>query len=170
MTVNRRFWITDFRLLQEANAGPFRFGGCGLTFFTACQKREYPNGRALPAGEPQGREYIDGRCRDQSISRHTVADHVGINPNHLSAVFSRETGFNDPHYFSFIFKSIPAFPPGNGKNRKPKNEASLPCFNRTASLIDIVSLFYINNALNSIFKNYKFLNIPDKIRIGNLIL
>ena len=38
--------------------------------------------------------YIDQHYRDQDVSLHIVADHVGISPNHLSAVFSQETGEN----------------------------------------------------------------------------
>jgi two-component system response regulator YesN len=86
----------------------------------------------------KAKAYIERNYGDQDISLHTVASHVGISPNHLSTVFSQETGenfiecltrvrierakcllkntgmknadiacetgFNDPHYFSFIFK------------------------------------------------------------------
>jgi two-component system response regulator YesN len=86
----------------------------------------------------KAKEYIDTNYREEDISLHTVASHVGISPNHLSTVFSQETGenfieyltririekakyllinttmksadianetgFSDPHYFSFIFK------------------------------------------------------------------
>jgi two-component system response regulator YesN len=86
----------------------------------------------------KAREYIDQNFGDPEISLHKIASHVGISPNHLSTVFSRETGenfieyltgvrlerakhllentgvksadiacetgFSDPHYFSFIFK------------------------------------------------------------------
>jgi two-component system response regulator YesN len=86
----------------------------------------------------KAKAYIERNYGDQDISLHTVASHVGISPNHLSTVFSQETGenfieyltavrierakyllkntgtknadiacetgFSDPHYFSFIFK------------------------------------------------------------------
>jgi two-component system response regulator YesN len=86
----------------------------------------------------KAKDYIERNYGDQDISLHTVASHVGISPNHLSTVFSQETGenfieyltrvrierakhllsatnmksadiayetgFSDPHYFSFIFK------------------------------------------------------------------
>jgi two-component system response regulator YesN len=97
----------------------------------------------------KAREYIDGHYRDQNISLHTVAGHVGISPNHLSTVFSQETGenfveyltrvriekarqllrntamksadiawetgFSDPHYFSFIFKKHTGLSPREWK-------------------------------------------------------
>ena len=86
----------------------------------------------------KAREFINGNFSDPGLSLISTAAHVGISPNHLSAVFSRETGenfieyltrvrmdraklllsgtgmksaeiagetgFNDPHYFSYIFK------------------------------------------------------------------
>ena len=86
----------------------------------------------------KAKEYIDRKYASEDMSLHTVASYVGISPNHLSAVFSQETGetfieyltkvriekakyllkntamksadianetgFNDPHYFSFSFK------------------------------------------------------------------
>jgi two-component system response regulator YesN len=102
----------------------------------------------------KAREYIDGHYRDQNISLHTVAGHVGISPNHLSTVFSQETGenfveyltrvriekakqlfkntamksadiawetgFSDPHYFSFIFKKYTGLSPREWKKtQKP---------------------------------------------------
>jgi two-component system response regulator YesN len=97
----------------------------------------------------KAREYIDGHYQDQNISLHTVAGHVGISPNHLSTVFSQETGenfveyltrvriekakqllkntamksadiareagFNDSHYFSFIFKKQTGLSPREWK-------------------------------------------------------
>jgi len=86
----------------------------------------------------RSREYIDSNFSDTELSLNSTAEHVGISPNHLSAVFAQETGenfidyltrvrieraklllkttamksadiacetgFSDPHYFSFIFK------------------------------------------------------------------
>ena len=86
----------------------------------------------------KAREYIDRNFDSGDISLYSTASHVGISPNHLSTVFTQETGekfidyltrirlekakqllqntamkstdiasktgFNDPHYFSHIFK------------------------------------------------------------------
>jgi len=86
----------------------------------------------------KAREYIDSNFNSDDISLFSTAAHVGISPNHLSAVFAHETGenfieyltkvrieraklllkntsmksadiagetgFKDPHYFSYIFK------------------------------------------------------------------
>jgi two-component system response regulator YesN len=105
----------------------------------------------------KAKEYIDLNYRDQDISLHTVASHVGISPNHLSTVFSQETGenfieyltrvrierakhllsatgmksadiayetgFSDPHYFSFIFKKNAGLSPREYRSGK-KEETS----------------------------------------------
>ncbi|MDR1873982.1 MAG: response regulator [Synergistaceae bacterium] len=81
---------------------------------------------------------IAAHYADRSISLDTVAEHVGLSPNHFSTVFSQETGstfierltrtrldrarellkstsirtseiaymvgYNDPHYFSYVFR------------------------------------------------------------------
>jgi two-component system response regulator YesN len=86
----------------------------------------------------KAREYIDGNFSRADLSLDSTAAYVGISPNHLSTVFTQETGenfieyltkvrieraklllkntsmksaeisgetgFSDPHYFSFIFK------------------------------------------------------------------
>jgi two-component system response regulator YesN len=86
----------------------------------------------------KSREYISAHYAEQSISLNTVAESVGLSPNHFSTVFSQETGetfiecltrtrlrkaqdllkstqvraseiaymvgYNDPHYFSYVFK------------------------------------------------------------------
>ena len=86
----------------------------------------------------KSREYIANHYSDGSISLNSVAEHVGMSPNHFSAIFSQETGetfidrltsvrlerakellrttaakaaeiaymvgYNDPHYFSYVFK------------------------------------------------------------------
>jgi two-component system response regulator YesN len=91
------------------------------------------------------REYIDRNFSNADISLYSTASHVGISPNHLSAVFAQETGenfieyltrvriekakqllrdtamksvdiayetgFSDPHYFSYIFKKNTGFSP-----------------------------------------------------------
>jgi len=86
----------------------------------------------------KARDYIDRNFNSADISLYSTASYAGISPNHLSTVFSQETGenfieyltrvridkakqllwdtsmrsadiahetgFNDPHYFSNIFK------------------------------------------------------------------
>jgi two-component system response regulator YesN len=100
----------------------------------------------------KAKEYIDLNYRNQDISLHTVASYVGISPNHLSTVFSQETGenfieyltrarierakyllantamksagiahetgFSDPHYFSFIFKKNTGLSPREYRSGK----------------------------------------------------
>jgi two-component system response regulator YesN len=97
----------------------------------------------------KAKDYIERNYGDQDISLHRVASHVGISPNHFSAVFSQETGenfieyltrvridrakrllsatgmksadiafetgFSDPHYFSFIFKKNTGMSPREWK-------------------------------------------------------
>jgi two-component system response regulator YesN len=106
----------------------------------------------------KAKEYIDLNYRGQDISLHTVASYVGISPNHLSAVFSQETGenfieyltrvrierakhllsstgmksadiayetgFSDPHYFSFIFKKNVGLSPREYRSGKKYEELS----------------------------------------------
>jgi two-component system response regulator YesN len=86
----------------------------------------------------RSKNYIREHFAESSISLNTVAEFVGLSPNHFSAVFSQETGgtfiehltdvrldrarellrstatrsseiaymigYNDPHYFSYVFK------------------------------------------------------------------
>jgi YesN/AraC family two-component response regulator len=86
----------------------------------------------------KSREYIREHFAEGDISLNTVAEFVGLSPNHFSTVFSQETGetfiecltrariakakellkttsirsseiayrvgYNDPHYFSYVFK------------------------------------------------------------------
>ena len=86
----------------------------------------------------KSRDYIREHFADGDISLNTVAEFVGLSPNHFCAVFSQETGetfiecltgtrlhrarellkatsirsseiaymvgYNDPHYFSYVFK------------------------------------------------------------------
>jgi two-component system response regulator YesN len=102
----------------------------------------------------KAKEYIARNFREQDISLHTVASHVGISPNHFSAVFSQETGenfveyltrvriekakqllentamksadiayetgFSDPHYFSFIFKKNAGLSPREYRLKQQK--------------------------------------------------
>jgi two-component system response regulator YesN len=100
------------------------------------------------------KDYIARNYGDQDVSLHTVASHVGISPNHLSTVFSQETGenfieyltkvrierakhllsatnmknadiafetgFSDPHYFSFLFKKHTGLSPREWKKAHRK--------------------------------------------------
>ncbi|MDR1174820.1 MAG: helix-turn-helix domain-containing protein [Treponema sp.] len=100
----------------------------------------------------KAREYIDRNFAAEDISLHSMAAHVGVSPNHLSAVFAQETGenfieyltrvrierakrllsttamkstdiafetgFSDPHYFSFIFKKNTGLSPREYRNGK----------------------------------------------------
>jgi two-component system response regulator YesN len=100
----------------------------------------------------RAREYIDGNFSSADVSLYSTAAHVGISPNHLSAVFARETGenfieyltrvrieraqillqttamkildiavetgFSDPHYFSYIFKKNTGLSPREFRNSR----------------------------------------------------
>ena len=93
----------------------------------------------------KAREYINSNFAETDLSLISTAAFVGISPNHLSTVFTKETGenfieyltkvrieraklllkttnmksadiadetgFNDPHYFSYIFKKNTGFSP-----------------------------------------------------------
>jgi two-component system response regulator YesN len=50
----------------------------------------------------KAREFIGQHYGDQDISLHTVAFHVGISPNHLSTVFSQDTGENFIEYLTRV--------------------------------------------------------------------
>jgi AraC-like DNA-binding protein len=85
----------------------------------------------------KSKKFIREHYAESSISLNTVAEFVGLSPNHFSTVFSQETGetfiehltnarlqrakellrttarsseiayqvgYNDPHYFSYVFK------------------------------------------------------------------
>jgi two-component system response regulator YesN len=103
-------------------------------------KKSAPESRASRYGGviEKSREYIADHYSDGSISLNSVAEHVGMSPNHFSTIFSQETGetfidrltsvrlerakellrttaakaseiacmvgYNDPHYFSYVFK------------------------------------------------------------------
>jgi two-component system response regulator YesN len=103
-------------------------------------KKNAPESRASRYGNviEKSREYIADHYSDGSISLNSVAEHVGMSPNHFSTIFSQETGetfidrltsvrlerakellrttaakaseiaymvgYNDPHYFSYVFK------------------------------------------------------------------
>ncbi|MDR0652556.1 MAG: response regulator [Synergistaceae bacterium] len=103
-------------------------------------KKNAPASRTSRYGDiiEKSREYIANHYSDGSISLNSVAEHVGMSPNHFSTIFSQETGetfidrltsarlerakellrttsakaseiaymvgYNDPHYFSYVFK------------------------------------------------------------------
>jgi two-component system response regulator YesN len=109
----------------------------------------------------KAREYINKNFAAEDISLNSTAAHVGLSPNHLSAVFVQETGenfieyltrmrierakrllsatamksadialetgFSDPHYFSFIFKKNTGLSPreyrGAERNRETGHNA-----------------------------------------------
>jgi YesN/AraC family two-component response regulator len=97
-------------------------------------------------------EYIREHFAEENISLNTVAEFVGLSPNHFSTVFSQETGetfiecltkarlrkagellkttsirsseiayrvgYNDPHYFSYVFKKKMGLSPSEYRNIK----------------------------------------------------
>jgi AraC-like DNA-binding protein len=97
-------------------------------------------------------EYIREHFAEGNVSLNTVAEFVGLSPNHFSAVFSQETGetfiecltktrlrkagellkttsirsseiayrvgYNDPHYFSYVFKKNIGLSPSEYRNKK----------------------------------------------------
>jgi two-component system response regulator YesN len=121
-------------------------------FNAVIEFRESQTGGRYQAVILKAKAYIDLNYGDQDISLHTVASHVGISPNHLSTVFSQETGenfieyltrvrierakhllantamksadiahetgFSDPHYFSFIFKKNTGLSPREYRSGK----------------------------------------------------
>ena len=100
----------------------------------------------------KSREYIGEHYPDGSISLNSVAEYVGLSPNHFSAIFSQETGetfiehltatrlrkasellrstpaksseiaymvgYNDPHYFSYVFKKNMGISPSDYRRRE----------------------------------------------------
>ena len=106
----------------------------------------------------KAREYIDSNFASTDLSLYSTAAYVGISPNHLSTVFSRETGenfieyltrvrieraklllkntamksvdianetgFSDPHYFSYIFKKNTGLSPREYRQNEQNHEKS----------------------------------------------
>ncbi|MCL2684683.1 MAG: response regulator [Synergistaceae bacterium] len=100
----------------------------------------------------KSRDYIGEHFQDGSISLNSVAEYVGLSPNHFSAIFSQETGetfiehltatrlrnacellrstsaksseiaytvgYNDPHYFSYVFKKNMGLSPSEYRRRE----------------------------------------------------
>jgi two-component system response regulator YesN len=97
-------------------------------------------------------EYIRKHFAEGNVSLNTVAEFVGLSPNHFSTVFSQETGetfiecltrerlrkaaellkttairsseiayqvgYNDPHYFSYVFKKNLGLSPSEYRNKR----------------------------------------------------
>ncbi|MDR1482033.1 MAG: response regulator [Synergistaceae bacterium] len=97
-------------------------------------------------------EYIREHFAEGNVSLNTVAEFVGLSPNHFSTVFSQETGetfiecltrvrlrnaeellkttsirsweiayrvgYNDPHYFSYVFKKNIGLSPSEYRNKR----------------------------------------------------
>ena len=100
----------------------------------------------------KSRDFIGAHYQDGAISLNTVAEHIGLSPNHFSAIFSQETGetfiehltatrlhkacellrltqarsseiayvvgYNDPHYFSYVFKKNIGLSPSDYRRRE----------------------------------------------------
>ena len=134
--------ITPFRLsrenIQEIISSPEAFSkGVKSLLSALIEFRDSKSAGRYKSVIVKAREYIDGNF-NKDISLYSTATHVGISPNHLSTVFTQETGenfieyltkvrieraklllertkmknadiaaetgFSDPHYFSYIFK------------------------------------------------------------------
>jgi two-component system response regulator YesN len=101
----------------------------------------------------KSREYIRAHYSDGSVSLFSVAESVGLSPNHFSTIFSQETGetfiehltrtrllkaqellrstparaseiaymvgYNDPHYFSYVFKKRVGTSPSEYRKSAP---------------------------------------------------
>jgi two-component system response regulator YesN len=116
------------------------------------KKPESPTSRYSAIIE-KSRKYINEHFSEGSISLNTVAEFVGLSPNHFSTVFSQETGqtfiehltavrvakacellrttvtrsseiaymvgYNDPHYFSYVFKKKVGVSPSDYRRQEP---------------------------------------------------
>jgi two-component system response regulator YesN len=132
------FSLNPYEVKEIINSREIFYEKIRALFNAVIEFREAQTGGRYHAVILKAKAYIDLNYGNQDISLHTVASHVGISPNHLSTVFSQETGenfieyltrvrierakhllantamksagiahetgFSDPHYFSFIFK------------------------------------------------------------------
>jgi two-component system response regulator YesN len=103
----------------------------------------------------KSREYIWAHYADGAVSLNSVAEFIGLSPNHFSTVFSQETGetfiehltrtrllkaqellrstptraseiaymvgYNDPHYFSYVFKKRTGMSPSEYRKSAANN-------------------------------------------------
>jgi len=139
--------------IQEITCSPVVFSEKVKTLLSAIiEFRDSHAGGRYQSVIVKAREYIDGNFSKDDISLYSTAAHVGISPNHLSAVFAQETGenfieyltrvrieraklllkttamksveiaaetgFSDPHYFSYIFKKNTGLAPREYRNKE----------------------------------------------------
>jgi two-component system response regulator YesN len=150
------FSLNPYEIKEIINSREIFYEKIRSLFNAIIEFRESQTGGRYQAVILKAKAYIEFNYRNQDISLHTVASHVGISPNHLSTVFAQETGenfieyltrvriekakqllanttmksadiayetgFNDPHYFSFIFKKNTGVSPREYRQNKEGKE------------------------------------------------
>jgi two-component system response regulator YesN len=89
--------------IQEIISSPAAFRDHAKSLLTALfEFRDSRMGGRYQSVVVKAREYIDSSFASADLSLYSTAAYVGISPNHLSTVFSRETGENFIEYLTRI--------------------------------------------------------------------